>query len=326
MEKDMSIFMRNMGEPYTITIGGRQRIIDALFSINRMEQYLELTDTGNDHKTAVAKLAYLIYKESDDDVLLFSESDFLSLPESELSGFAAVLYKQVIDSEKESEVYSGDDIFRVLYEKSNGLRMQMAETARKMITPFLKTQNHISKMQKTFDTVYKFDNMIPKFGIDNISLALDIAANNINHHSSVFYNATHDMGLFSAAIAKTLDTHFAATRLALPQVNAINDDIFGLQEIAAASSKLNQFVNTMISPGVVSALQETASRIEEIINPLGNVIASISENFFNPLHELWATIDFDEIHRSLLEKERKGKGLSGYYLRQSGLCFPQILL
>jgi hypothetical protein len=62
----------------------------------------------------------------------------------------------------------------------------------------------------------------------------------------------------------------------------------------------------MVSPGVVSALQVAASRIEDIINPLGNVIASISENFFNPLRKLWATIDFDEMHRSLLEKERKG--------------------
>ena len=289
-----------------MTIGGRQIIIDALFSMNRMEQYLEFADSCDDYKTALAKFAYTICKESSDDEVPLDESDFIKLPESELAKFATVLYKQATDSEKEPGVYIGDDIFGVLYEKSNGLRIQIAETARKFITPFLKTQKHISKMQQTFDAVSKFDNMIPKFGADNISKALGIAKN-INFQNSAFYNAAHDAGTISSAMVQVFDANYMVNRLALPHINVLNENIlFGLQEIAAISNKLNQFVNTMISPSVVGALQLTASRIEEITNPLGNVIASISENFFNPLRELWDTIDFDEMHRSLLEKERKG--------------------
>jgi hypothetical protein len=46
MDNDLSIFMRKMGEPFTMTVKGRQIVFDALFSLNRMEQYLEFTDAG----------------------------------------------------------------------------------------------------------------------------------------------------------------------------------------------------------------------------------------------------------------------------------------
>ena len=268
MDNDLSSFMRKMGEPFTMTVKGHQIVVDALFSLNRMEQYLEFTDAGNDFITAVAKLAYSICTEESDDETKLSESDFLNLSEGELEEFATVLYKQVIDSEKESEFYTGDDIFKALYEKSNGLRMQMAETARKFIAPFIRTQEQISKMGMAFDTISRFDSMIPKFGSDNISKALGLISD-VNIHNSAFYRASHDMDKISSAIG-------------------------------------NIFVNIMISPGVVSALEEAASRIENIINPLRNILTSISENFFNPLRDIWATIDFDEVHRSLLDRERKG--------------------
>ena len=302
---DNSAFMRNMGEPIMMNVAGQQVEIDALFSLNCVEEFLAFVDSGNDYKMAVAKLAYSRYKDSNCDEMGLSESDFIFLSESELANFAAVLYRQVIDAEKESEIYTGNDIFREVYEKSNGLRMEMAETARKFIAPFLKTQNHLSKMQKSFDVASRVDNIISNFGTGNISSVLGIT-NNINFQHSNLYSSSHDMGALSSTIVKTFDTQFVATKMVLPQINAINNITSGLQEFATISSQYNQFVSTMISPGVVSALQEAASRIEKIINPLGNVIASISENFFNPLRELWAAIDFDEMHRSLLEKERKG--------------------
>ena len=291
MEKDLSIFIRDFAEVYKMTVGETVVEIDALFSMNRMEEYLTFIDAGVDYRTAVAKLAYSMYKGIGPNENALKEADFHAIAEEELERFAVVLYKQVIDPERalEAEVSESASIYEKIYIESNRLRLQMAETARKLIAPFMKSQKRIAELHESFSAASKIENLIPKFGISCISNAFN-HTNYMANQRSIFYTAAHDLGAISTAFSQS----------------------FGLRNIiepthfTAMGNTLNQFVNTMISPDVVSALQQTASQVEAIVSPLRNVLSSISEKFFSPLQELWATIDFDEIHQSFLEKERKG--------------------
>lgn len=304
MGDDMTPFMRNLDNEFVLSISGISITIDSIFSINCMEQYLSFIDSGCDYKTAAAKLAYFKWTESKDSANTFAESDFIGLPTEELERFAVVLLEQAVDSEKEDTPEKTDDVFKALYTASNTLRLKMTETTRKFTAPFMNAQRQSEKLQHLLGLSNKIQSIIPPFGADRISAVLDIS-NSAAYRDAISIQASLGMGALSTSAALNFDIHDRINSV-LPHLDFYNENIFAINEAVNHASKYSHFVSTMLSPGVTSMLEQFATRVSEVMNPLGNVISAISENFFRPLNNLWLTLDFDEVQQKLLERDRKG--------------------
>jgi len=304
MGNDMSAFMRNSDDLFVLSIGGKSVTIDPIFSINCMEQYLSFIDSGCDYRTAVAKLAYFKWVESKDTNNTFTESDFIGMSAEDLERLAATLLEQAVDSEKDDNAEKNEDVFKALYIASNTLRMEMTETTRKVTAPFMKAQRQTKKLQHLLGLSNKIQSMMPPFGVDNISAALDIS-NSAAYRDAMSIQASLDMDALSASAALNFDIQDRINSV-LPHLDFYNENIFAINDAVNHANKYSHFVNTMLSPGVTSMLEQFATRVSEVMNPLGDVISAISENFFRPLNNLWLTFDFDDVHQKLLERDRKG--------------------
>jgi hypothetical protein len=301
----LETFIKASQELHTIRINDEQIKINALYGINRLEQFLSIVETSIDYKTATAKLAFLMYTETEDNIkkiINLTEQDFLNAPDNELAAFAKIICEQADDSKINVTSDKEADIFRELFMASNAIHIKMTKNVEKFISPFITKK---SRFDKTLDALEEVNrNVLSRINYTQINKVLDSADITFLQNASLFER--HNEILYNANIAfeqSGIHRHHLQYDEALSYFRN-NSDVF-VECSNMLSQNIDRLTKSIMTPDILDEIHLINERVRQIANPFDELLSVMSDSFFTPIYNFWNSIDSDGVNRTFLEEKRK---------------------